>query len=279
MLLSVSADVRSADDVIAFQGLFSPKLKMQIRSSCMNYTKGHITTECQALLAKMAKETGNLNAYDLRETCVPQQQQDQHQHQHQQSMLVMDEQQPLVSSAASRGGVGAEDPCDLGGTDLAAWMNRADVQRAIHVESAVPTRTSTTGSSSSSSSSRSSSADGWVDCGGSFGRPAEYTRIPQDERVTVYPHLIGKIDVLIFNGDQDNCIPYTQDEAWTSGMGLVELDSWRPWMVDKQVGGYVVKYESNFTFATVKGAGHLCPRYQPERSFAMLTRFLANEPL
>ena len=50
-------------------------------------------------------------------------------------------------------------------------------------------------------------------------------------------------------------------------------------MVGKQVGGYVVKYESNFTFATVKGAGHLCPRYQPERSLAMLTRFLAKEPL
>lgn len=249
-------------------GLFSPRLKMQIKSSCTNYTKGHITEECQALLGKMAKETGNLNAYDLRETCIP-----QGQHQQQQSMLLMGEQQPLVASAASRSGLGEEDPCDLGGTDLSAWMNRADVQRAIHVQSAVPKPVS------NSNSTGSNGGGGWVDCGGSFGRPAQYTRIPQDERVSVYPDLIGKIHVLIFNGDQDNCIPYTQDEAWTAGMGLVEMDPWRPWMVDKQVGGYVIAYENNFTFATVKGAGHLCPRYQPERSFAMLTRFLANDPL
>ena len=51
----------------------------------------------------------------------------------------------------------------------------------------------------------------WSDCGGSFGRPVKYTRIPQDERVTVYPELIASgMRILIFNGDQDNCIPYTQ---------------------------------------------------------------------
>lgn len=188
-----------ADNAFA-HGLFSPRLKMEFQSSCKNYTKGHVTIECQALLAKMANETGNLNAYDLRETCIPQQQQQQLQ-----TMLVMDEQQPLVASAARRSGLGEEDPCDLGGTDLSTWMNRADVQRAIHVEAAVK--------------HAGSGAGGWVDCGGSFGRPVQYTRIPQDERVTVYPHLLGKIRVLIFNGDQDNCIPYTQDEAWTAGMG------------------------------------------------------------
>ena len=59
-----------------------------------------------------------------------------------------------------------------------------------------------------------------ADCGGSFGRPVRYTRVPQDERVDVYPDLIGAIRILIFNGDQDNCIPYEQDETWTAEMGL-----------------------------------------------------------
>ena len=54
-----------------------------------------------------------------------------------------------------------------------------------------------------------------------------YTRVPQDERVSVYPDLIGKMRILIYNGDQDNCIPFTQDEAWTAGLGLAVKRAWR----------------------------------------------------
>ena len=51
--------------------------------------------------------------------------------------------------------------------------------------------------------------------------------MPQDERVSVYPDLIGKMRILIYNGDQDNCIPFTQDEAWTPGLGLAVKRAWR----------------------------------------------------
>jgi len=83
----------------------------------------------------------------------------------------------------------------------------------------------------------------------------------------------------VYNGDQDNCIPYTQDEAWTADMGGTQTRGWRPWLVEAQVGGYVVEYGANFTFATVKGAGHMVPRTQPERAYAMLSRFLSGQPL
>ena len=158
-------------------------------------------------------------------------------------------------------------------------MCSSDLEAAVPHARRNPHHTTKTGATGATGATGDVAAAGWVDCGGSFGRPVHYTRIVQDERVTVYPHLIGKIKIMIFNGDQDNCIPYTQDEAWTAGMGLGQLEGWRPWMVDRQVGGYVVAYEHNFTFATVKGAGHLCPRYQPERSLALLTRFLAGTPL
>lgn len=41
---------------------------------------------------------------------------------------------------------------------------------------------------------------GWADC--ASGSQLSYTRMPQDERVTVYPGLLKAIGVLIFNGDQ-----------------------------------------------------------------------------
>jgi len=35
---------------------------------------------------------------------------------------------------------------------------------------------------------------------------------------------------------------------------------------------------SNFTFATVKGSGHMVPQYKPKEAFAMFSAFLAGCP-
>ena len=50
-------------------------------------------------------------------------------------------------------------------------------------------------------------------------------------------------------------------------------------MVDGQVGGYATIYDTpkNFTWATVRGAGHMAPLYQPLRVFNLFSRFLHGE--
>ncbi|KAL0017329.1 hypothetical protein SO802_004398 [Lithocarpus litseifolius] len=42
------------------------------------------------------------------------------------------------------------------------------------------------------------------------------------------------------------------------------------------VGGYVVGYKG-VTFATVRGAGHEVPSYQPERALTMISSFLTGK--
>ncbi|KAF0913270.1 hypothetical protein E2562_021922 [Oryza meyeriana var. granulata] len=44
--------------------------------------------------------------------------------------------------------------------------------------------------------------------------------------------------------------------------------------MDLQVGGYVQQYEGGFTLASVRGAGHLVPSFQPKRSLVLLYSFL-----
>ena len=48
--------------------------------------------------------------------------------------------------------------------------------------------------------------------------------------------------------------------------------------MDKQVAGYVTKYEgpraNDFTFATVKGAGHMVPQYKPKQGLALFKSFV-----
>lgn len=55
-----------------------------------------------------------------------------------------------------------------------------------------------------------------------------------------------------------------------------QAEHWHPWMVDGQVGGYATIYETphNFTWATVRGAGHMAPLYQPLRVFNLFDKFL-----
>ncbi len=40
-----------------------------------------------------------------------------------------------------------------------------------------------------------------------------------------------------------------------------------------------MEYARNFTFTTLKGAGHLAPRSSPALAAAMFERFISNEAL
>ena len=60
---------------------------------------------------------------------------------------------------------------------------------------------------------------------------------------------------------------------------IQEKQPWAPWTVDGEVAGYVTQYAKNFTFTTLKDAGHLCPRTAPIRAFTMFDRFISGAPL
>lgn len=55
--------------------------------------------------------------------------------------------------------------------------------------------------------------------------------------------------------------------------------AWHSWSVDGEegayVGGYAIQYANNFTFATVRGAGHMVPE---TRAVSFQLRKLAPSP-
>ena len=107
--------------------------------------------------------------------------------------------------------------------------------------------------------------------------PINYTRT-RASLLEVYPKLLAKYRALIYNGDADACIPYIGNEQWTAGLGLPTQRPWHPWVVDKQVAGYATTYSvNNFTFLTIKAAGHMVPQYKPVQALDMLGRFLNNK--
>ena len=108
--------------------------------------------------------------------------------------------------------------------------------------------------------------------------------------ITLYPSLIGKLRILIYNGDADSCVPYKGNEQWidmlkTKGM-LDEKEAWRPWFADNNAGmpaGYTTSYtvpksDLDFSFVTIRLAGHMVPTFQPAVSLSFITRFLQQKP-
>nr|CAB3456451.1 unnamed protein product [Digitaria exilis] len=81
------------------------------------------------------------------------------------------------------------------------------------------------------------------------------------------------------SGDHDLVVPLLGTEAWVRSLGFSVVDDWRAWHLDGQSAGFTISYSNNMTFATVKGAGHTAPEYEPERCFAMFNRWILNRPL
>ncbi|KAG6487811.1 hypothetical protein ZIOFF_056418 [Zingiber officinale] len=76
------------------------------------------------------------------------------------------------------------------------------------------------------------------------------------------------------SGDIDGVVPVTSTRYSLKKLKLKVKAPWRAWMLNSEVGGYTVMYDHNLTFATIRGAGHEVPSYQPTRTLEMIKNFL-----
>ena len=148
----------------------------------------------------------------------------------------------------------------INSVEASAFLQDPAVQEAIHVTEA--------------------NVQDWSVCGTAKGWDYNSTRpnLPRD----TYPYLINNIRVLIYNGDFDACVPYTDGEGWTSSLGLDEENAFHPWYVEgRNIGGYATEYKTtgngSFEFITVKGGRHEVPETEPKKAFVMINKFLDGE--
>ncbi|KAK1360499.1 Carboxypeptidase [Heracleum sosnowskyi] len=146
------------------------------------------------------------------------------------------------------------DPCIDFYTD--AYLNRPDVQKALHANvTKLDYR--------------------WESCSDSLDwLYSSSTSIP-----LLQEFMVSGLRVWIFSGDIDGRVPVTSTLYSLNTMNLKVKTPWHPWLINQQVGGYTEVYQGNLTFATVRGAGHQVPSYEPRRALALISHFLNGTPL
>ena len=87
-------------------------------------------------------------------------------------------------------------------------------------------------------------------------------------------------------------MPYKGNEEWIDGLeakgDLTQKAAWTPWFTGTQKGrrapaGYVTTYHGSdasldFSFVTIRLAGHMVPTFQPQAALAMFERFVDKKP-
>ena len=182
---------------------------------------------------------------------------------------------PTPAAAAPPTNGGQTYPCGTGAA-AAAWCNN-DKARAgfnMHPRSFYPAP--------------------WAGQAGAAMKYDHYTGASFD----LYPDIVKKYRVVIYNGDVDACVPYNSNEDWTVALAAQQkwpvAEAWRPWLLDNIPAGYVTTYKlsdddtpaagggsssnNNFTFITIKESGHMVPQYQPARALAFFERWLKGGP-
>ncbi|KAK7258207.1 hypothetical protein RIF29_32730 [Crotalaria pallida] len=104
-----------------------------------------------------------------------------------------------------------------------------------------------------------------------------------DSASTVLPlineFLSNGLRVWIFSGDIDGRVPVTSTKYSIDKLKLPIQTAWHPWFAYGDVGGYTQVYKGDLTFATVRGAGHQVPSYQPARALSLIKHFIDGTPL
>eukprot|EP01119_Soliformovum_irregulare_P008585 TRINITY_DN21692_c0_g1_i1.p1 TRINITY_DN21692_c0_g1~~TRINITY_DN21692_c0_g1_i1.p1 ORF type:complete len:485 (-),score=92.48 TRINITY_DN21692_c0_g1_i1:14-1468(-) len=143
-------------------------------------------------------------------------------------------------------------PSDL----LTTYLNRADVQQVLGVNKTV-----------------------WISC--NSNNNFNYTT-SGESMIPLYIAFAKQrpaFKILIYSGDVDIAtVPFVFTHACLSQIPGRQTVPWQPWFVNGATAGYFEQYPI-YTYATVKGAGHEAPKYQPFISYKLFERFMTSGTL
>eukprot|EP00475_Leptophrys_vorax_P033926 TRINITY_DN5413_c0_g1_i1.p2 TRINITY_DN5413_c0_g1~~TRINITY_DN5413_c0_g1_i1.p2 ORF type:complete len:481 (+),score=93.43 TRINITY_DN5413_c0_g1_i1:1740-3182(+) len=201
---------------------------------------------CDALEQKMFSAIGNLNPYALNyPVCVAD---SDPSGSYTQRQFLLDQTTKLHLDIHAD-----YQPCEEDFTTM--YLNRADVQKAIHAK---------------------------IKPGILWGKCSDYVNYSREDGLNPMQGYYNKLidggyglKILVYSGDDDSVCATEGTQDWIFSLGYDYTNLWEPWIVENQTAGYVTQFEG-LTFVTVHDAGHEVPAYRPVRGFELWRRFLAG---
>uniref|UniRef100_A0A0D6QS40 Carboxypeptidase n=1 Tax=Araucaria cunninghamii TaxID=56994 RepID=A0A0D6QS40_ARACU len=223
--------------------LMSDQTYEDILKYCNHSFDATQSSECEASYSRAGTEMGSINGYAIYYPLCSAS-----------SSTNLPSATTTTPAEAANGVAGTYDPCS--GNYVRAYLNVPQVQNAMHANfTPDPVK--------------------WEKC-------SELDYSDQAPTVlTLYRQMMaGGLRILVYSGDVDSVVPVTSTRFSLNALKLPIETPWYPWMSGKDdVGGYTIVYKTGLTFATVRGAGHEVPSYQPGRALVMAKYFLAGKHL
>ncbi|PIN08227.1 Serine carboxypeptidases (lysosomal cathepsin A) [Handroanthus impetiginosus] len=222
--------------------MISDKTYNSIMQSC-NFRSENTSQKCEdALNYAMNHEFGDIDQYSIyTATCKASRKKTQ--------------QSLRLKNTLIRVRFAGYDPCTESYAEK--YYNRPDVQKALHANSTgIPYN--------------------WTACSDVLIRNWKDSNTSM---LPTYKKLIAAgLRIWVFSGDTDSVVPVTATRFSLSHLNLKVKAPWYPWYSNGQVGGWTEVYDG-LTFATVRGAGHEVPLFQPRRAFELFKTFLSGKDL
>ena len=176
------------------------------------------------------------------------------------------------------------------------WMNRADVKKALNIKP-------------------DSMNQEWPGPNDLWEYVSDYDACNDNESAKnapsmkeFYSKLAKKLKrILVLNGDTDPCVSYegTRKAIANVGFPVIEGGSYRAYFFNAtatdirfleekpllfgpdlstqaagaQLGGHVINYSNNLTYASVHGSGHMIPQFRPRVSLHVFKKFISGDLL
>lgn len=265
-------------------GMISTDTYMQIWEGCGYLDVYHggngtvSTQECRQAIAQADLEHGNFNVVNVYDNCPPFKQQEIAQFYTRTGLTPVSLAKILRENLHDLASITAELVQKAGGFSWSCeeesiypiYMNRTDVREALHLD--LPTAGPATGFK--------------------YKNTTDTFRynISGPDSFTLYPFLVTKLRVLIYSGDIDACVPNLGSQMWTAALAkqgvLNQSAPWHPWFDDLGETNFPLGYATNydvpghpqndFTFLTIRMAGHMVPNTQPSAALTFFNHFLHN---
>ncbi|KAK6944345.1 Peptidase S10, serine carboxypeptidase [Dillenia turbinata] len=223
--------------------MISDRTYHSIMSHC-NFTSEKTNKKCEDAYSYAATEFGAIDRYSIyTPTC----------------MVPLNNNSTLkiirFKNTFLRRRISGYDPCTENYAEK--YYNRKDVQEAMHANlTGIPYR--------------------WTACSDVLYKnwnDYQFSMLP------TYKELIAAgLRIWVFSGDTDSVVPVTATRFSLNHLNLTVKTRWYPWYSGGQVGGRTEVY-NGLTFATVRGAGHEVPLFQPKRALTLFQSFLAGREL